>query len=62
MLQQLNEHQDIADSPLGKQFMQILQSGDEAAGEQLANNLLKTFGSNRQEALKLANQRWGKQF
>lgn len=54
-LQMLQNNPRAANSDLGKQFAQILQSGDAKAGEQLANDILGKTGRDREQALKEAS-------
>lgn len=42
---------DIANSPMGKNFMEALQNRDSAKGEELANNILNSRGLDRQSAM-----------
>lgn len=46
----LRKNPDKANSPLGKQLQQILDSKDYAAGEQLGRNLCNTYGVDPQKA------------
>lgn len=40
----LRQNPEKADTPLGRQLMQILESKDYSAGEQLGKNLCNTYG------------------
>ena len=48
----LQKNPKVANSPQGQQFMQILQSGDVAAGQQMAQNLCQAYGVSEQDAIK----------
>lgn len=48
----LNSNPDKANSPLGQQLQELLKSRDSAKGEQLANNILSTYGVSKEEAMK----------
>ena len=37
-------------------MLEVVQSGDSARGEQIANNLLKTYGVSREDALAQAKR------
>ena len=50
----LMSNPQIANSPQGQQFMQILQSGDQKAGEQMAMNICNSYGTTPQNALMMA--------
>lgn len=41
------------------QMINVIQSGDNAAGEQLANNILQTMGVSRDQAIQQARQFFG---
>lgn len=51
-IQALQRNQQIANSPQGRQFMQILQSGDVAAGQQMAQNLCQSYGISQEDAIR----------
>lgn len=55
-MQALRRNPQIAGSPQGQRFMQILQSGDVAAGQQMAQNLCQTYGVSEQDAIKQVAQ------
>lgn len=46
----LQSNPQIANSPQGREFARILQTGDVAAGQQMANNLCQTMGKTPQQA------------
>ena len=48
-IRQMQTHPDILNTPMGQQFMKLLQSNDEQAGNQMADNMLKNMGSDRQD-------------
>lgn len=50
----LQTRPDIANSPQGQQLMQILQSGDNEAGMQMAMNICNSYGVTPQQALSSA--------
>lgn len=41
---QLRNNPNIANNPQAQNYIQILQSGNAQAGQQIAENLLKTYG------------------
>lgn len=53
-LNQLKQKPEIANSPMGQEFINILQSGNDQAGIELANNLLKSYGLTREQAIQQA--------
>lgn len=46
----LKQNPNVANSPQGKQFLEILQSGDASKGEQMARNLCQSYGVTPEEA------------
>lgn len=52
----LQNNPNVQNKAMAKAFMEILQSGDTAKGEQLANNILNTYGLKKEDALKQAQQ------
>lgn len=55
-MQALQRNPQVANSPQGRQFMQILQSGDVAAGQQMAQNMCQAYGVSEQDAIKQVAQ------
>lgn len=49
----------VAQNPQAKAYIDLLRSGDAAKGEEVANNLLKTYGIDRDEALAQARRFFG---
>lgn len=45
-----------AQSPMGQQLLNALNSNDDAAGEALANNIIKTNGLQKDQAIQQAYQ------
>lgn len=55
----LQNNPNIKNNPMAQQALQIIQSGDNAAGEQMAMNLCQTYGVSKEQAIKQA-QEWAK--
>lgn len=51
MVQQIKANPNIANNPQMLAYIEVLESGDSKRGEELANNLLKTYGMTREDAL-----------
>lgn len=51
MLDRIKSHPDIANNPQMLSYIEVLESGDSKRGEELANNLLKTYGTTKEDAL-----------
>lgn len=45
----------IAENPVRKGYMDVLLSGDQNAGVELANQILNTYGLSKEEGIKQAN-------
>lgn len=54
-----SQNQDIFSNPRKMEMLKVLLSGDQKRGEELANNLLKSYGKTREEAMEIARQRFG---
>lgn len=52
----INQNPMIANNPQYKEWIQIIQSGDSARGQQLANNLCQTFGMSKDQAIQNARR------
>lgn len=46
--------QILQNNPNAQAWAKIIESGDNAAGEQLANNILQSYGVSKEEALQVA--------
>lgn len=55
----LAKNPDKANTPLGKQLLDILETKDYAKGEQLGNNICKTYNIDKEEALQNGRQFFG---
>lgn len=51
MVKMLRANPAIADNPQAQSYLRVLESGDAAEGEKLANNLLSSYGMTKDEAL-----------
>lgn len=50
----LKNNPKIANNPQAQNFIDVIQRGDQAQGEEIANNLLNTFGVSKEEGLQQA--------
>lgn len=55
-IEALKRRQDIANTPQGQQFLQILQSGDDAKGRQMAQNICQSYGMSEEDAVNKVRQ------
>lgn len=49
----------VADNPNAKAMLEVVSSGDQAKGEEIANNLLNTYGVSKEDALRQAREFFG---
>lgn len=50
----LKNNPKIANNPQAQNFIDVIQRGDNAQGEEIANNLLETFGVSKEEGIQQA--------
>lgn len=50
----LKNNPNVANNPQAQSFIDVIQRGDSAQGEEIANNLLETYGVSKEDALKQA--------
>ena len=46
----------IANNPNSRTMLEVLQTGDSKRGEQIANNLLNTYGIAKDDAVRMARE------
>ena len=46
----------LSGNPNARAMLEVVQSGDSARGERIANNLLKTYGVSKEDALAQAKR------
>lgn len=51
MLEMIKASPAIANNPQMQSYIEVLESGDSKRGEEIANNLLKTYGMTKDDAL-----------
>lgn len=47
----MQQNPNIANNPQAQNFLQILQSGDAQKGQQVAENLLETYGMTKEQGM-----------
>lgn len=52
----MRQNPNIANNPQAQNYMNILQSGDSQKGQQIAENLLKTYGMTKEQGLNQVRQ------
>lgn len=58
-MQMINQNpQVLQNNPRAQNMADVIKSGDNAAGEQLANNILQTMGITKEEAMRMAYQKF----
>ena len=56
MIDRIKANPNIAGNPQALAYIEVLESGDSKRGQELANNLLNTYGMTREDALAQAKQ------
>lgn len=56
MIDRIKSNPNIAGNPQALAYIEVLESGDSKRGQELANNLLETYGMTREDALAQAKQ------
>lgn len=54
VINMISKNPNVANNPNAKAMLNVIQSGNSAQGQQIADNLCKSMGLSREEALKQA--------
>lgn len=52
----IQRNPQVANNPQAQEYLGVIQSGDNKKGEEIANNICKSYGVTPQEALEMARQ------
>lgn len=55
-LQMMESNPNFARNPYAQQLVEIIRNGDQKRGEELANNILNTYGVSKEDAISKAKQ------
>lgn len=55
-LDMIRRNPKIANNPNAQELLNVIQSGDQKKGEEIASNLCKTYGISRDDAVQKAKQ------
>ena len=55
----LRQNPNIMNNPQAQHMVSIIQNGDSAQGRQIAENLCKTYGISKEDAIQQAKQFFG---
>lgn len=55
----LRQNPNIMNNPQAQHMVSIIQNGDSAQGQQIAENLCKTYGISKEDAIQQAKQFFG---
>ena len=55
-LEMIRRNPQIANNPNAQELLNVIQSGDQKKGEEIAGNLCKTYGVSRDDAVQKAKQ------
>lgn len=56
VMSMINQSPQIANNPQAREFISVLQNGDSRQGSQIAENLCKTYGVSKEQAIMQAKQ------
>ena len=59
LMKMIQNNPAIANNPQAQEWIQVIQSGDSARGEEIANNLLNSMGMTKDQAKQQISQRFG---
>ena len=59
LMNMIQNNPQIANNPQAKEWIKVIQDGDAARGEQIANNLLNSMGMTKDQAKQQISQRFG---
>ena len=51
LMSQIQQNPNIANNPQAQNYIQIIQSGDQKKGEEIAQNLLKSYGMTKERGM-----------
>lgn len=52
----LRKRPEIAGNPRAQEMLKVIQEGDDAKGEELANNLLRNYGMTKEQGIEAARR------
>lgn len=55
----LTRNPNVANNPQAKNYLQVIQNGSPQQGEQIAENICRTYGMTKEQALERAKQFFG---
>ena len=59
VMNMIRNNPQFANNPQAQEWLQVIQSGDKARGEEIANNLLNSMGMTKEQAMQEASKRFG---
>lgn len=51
LMAQIQQNPNITNNPQAQSYIQIIQSGDQKKGEEIAQNLLKSYGMTKEQGM-----------
>lgn len=51
LMSQIRQNPNITNNPQAQSYIQIIQSGDQKKGEEIAQNLLKSYGMTKEQGM-----------
>lgn len=59
VMNMLRNNPQVSNNPQAQEWLQVIQSGDQARGEEIANNILNSMGMTKEQAMQEASKRFG---
>lgn len=56
LISQIQQNSNITNNPQAQSYIQIIQSGDQKKGEEIAQNLLKSYGMTKEQGMAQVRQ------
>lgn len=51
LMAQIQQNPNLANNPQAQSYIQIIQSGDQKKGEEIAQNILKSYGMTKEQGM-----------
>lgn len=59
VMNMIRNNPQVANNPQAQEWLGVIKSGDQARGEEIANNILQSMGMTKEQALQEASKRFG---
>ena len=59
VMNMIRNNPQVSNNPQAQEWLQVIQNGDKARGEEIANNILQSMGMTKEQAMQEASKRFG---